>query len=327
MPSEPSNLRVRTWRRLQHLGAVAIKQAVYVLPDSPGAREDFQWLKTEIESAGGQASVFAADSIDSWSDDSLIQEFRASRQRAYAEIAAEVEVVLRRVASRRKTTTWRTATARVVDAFRERVAGIDRVDFFGSAGRDRVVTLVEQLAADETRTAGPSARDTSAGTSQKTPRAALWVTRPRPGVDRMASAWLIRRFIDSKARFAFASDPAAAPDAAIPFDMFGVEFSHHGEHCTFETLCERFGIVDSGVKKIAAIVHDLDLKDGRFGASEAPTIGQLVDGLQLSTGEDDELLERGVTLFDALHRSLEHSLRSKDTLPARPRGRGAAKKR
>ena len=78
VPSEPSNLRVRTWRRLQQLGAIAVKQAVYVLPDSPGAREDFQWLKTEIESAGGQASVFAADSVDAWSDDALIREFRAA---------------------------------------------------------------------------------------------------------------------------------------------------------------------------------------------------------------------------------------------------------
>jgi hypothetical protein len=309
------------------LGAIAVKQAVYVLPDSPGAREDFQWLKTEIESAGGQASVFAADSVDAWSDDGLIREFRVVRQRAYGELAAEVEGVVRLAGSRRRASARSAASPRVVEGFRERVAAIDRVDFFGSAGRDRVVSLIEQLANKESRTAEPSTKGESDHSSRKAPRAALWVTRPRPGVDRMASAWLIRRFIDARARFAFVPDPAGAPAGAIPFDMFGVEFSHRGEHCTFETLSEHFAIRDAAVARIAAIVHDLDLKDSRFGPGEAPTIGLLVDGLQLATGEDDELLGRGMVLFDALHRSLEHTLRSKGAQPGGRRSRTAAKKR
>ena len=327
VPSEPSNLRVRTWRRLQQLGAVAVKQAVYVLPDSPGAREDFQWLKTEIESAGGQASVFAADSVDAWSDDALTREFRAARQRAYSELASEVERLLRRATSRRRASPRTAATPRLIEAFRERVAAIDRVDFFGSAGRDRVVTLIEQLVNRKARTAGQSTVADSAHSPRKVPRAALWVTRPRPGVDRMASAWLIRRFIDPKARFGFVPDPAVAPAGAIPFDMFGVEFSHQGEHCTFETLSEHFGIRDAAATRIAAIVHDLDLKDSRFGPGEAPTIGLLVDGLQLASGEDDELLGRGMVLFDALHRSLEHGLRSKRAHSGARRTRAVAKKR
>jgi hypothetical protein len=306
------------------LGAVAVKQSVYVLPDSPDAREDFQWLKTEIESAGGQASVFAADSVDSWSDDALIREFRLSRQRAYAEVAAEVERVLRRPSSRRKSSSHSTVPPRLLEGFRARVAAIDRVDFFGSAGRDRAVTLIEQLASQQTRAGRHSSVVEPAGNPGRKPRAALWVTRPRPGVDRMASAWLIRRFIDADARFAFVPEAAAAPVKAIPFDMFGVEFGHQGEHCAFETLCEHFGIHDPAVTRMAAIVHDLDLKDSRFEPSEAPTIGLLVVGLQLGTDEDSELLGRGMTLFDALHRSLAHVHRPK----ARPRpGRTAAKKR
>jgi hypothetical protein len=308
------------------LGAIAVKQAVYVLPESPAARGDFQWLKTEIESAGGQASVFAADSVDSWSDDAIIREFRLSRQRAYGELAAEVERVLRRPGSRRRSSSRNAAPPRLLEGFRERVAAIDRVDFFGSAGRDRVVTLIEQLASQRAQSGRHLSKVEPARNPKKPPRGALWVTRPRPGVDRMSSAWLIRRFIDAGARFTFVPDPAAAPVHAIPFDMFGVEFSHHGEHCTFETLCDHFGIRDGAVTRMAEIVHDLDLKDSRFEPSEAPTIGLLIDGLQLGTDKDDELLGRGMMLFDALHRSLEHDLRAKRVRSA-GRRRTAAKKR
>ena len=131
----------------------------------------------------------------------------------------------------------------------------------------------------------------------------------------MASAWLIRRFIDPEARFAFAPDRGTLPTGdPVPFDMFGVEFSHQGEGCTFETLCTVFGIQDPAVARIAAIVHDLDLKDGRFGAADAPTVGSVIDGLQLAHRDDDELLERGMTLFESLYRAFGESARA-----ARPR--------
>jgi hypothetical protein len=326
VPSQPSNVRVRTWRRLQQLGAIAVKQAVYVLPDSPESREDFQWLKSEIESAGGEASVFAAESLDTWSDDGLIQEFRAARQRAYAELAAEIEATVRPSRSRRKPSA-RNTPPRVLEAFRERMASIDRVDFFGSPGRDRVITLIEQVSARGNNPRRSSDSEESDQYSQTAPRGALWVTRPRPAVDRMASAWLIRRFIDPKARFAFAADAGAVPARAIPFDMFGVELSHHGEQCTFETLCERFGIVDATVARIGAIVHDLDLKDNRFAASDAPTVGLLVEGLQLSGVDDDELLDRGLVLFDALYRSFERAVRNTQGRPSRGSGRPTASKK
>jgi hypothetical protein len=140
------------------------------------------------------------------------------------------------------------------------------------------------------------------------------LTRPRPGVDRMASAWLIRRFIDPRARFGFAKDRAAVSKDAIPFDMFGVEFSHHGEGCTFETLCEVFGIRDAAVTRLAEIVHDLDLKDARFGAAESATVAAVIEGLQLAHADDEALLAQGIVLFDALYRATERTMR-----PAGPR--------
>jgi hypothetical protein len=312
LPSSPSNLRVRTWRRLQQLGAIPIKHAVYALPDTAGAREDFEWLKTEVTAAGGDASVFAADNIDAWSDDGLIAEFRRSRQEAYTVLARDIEKVLKRAASNRRPSGTRApAIRRLMEVFRERLTGIEQIDFFGSAGRDRIVTLLTRL---EEHTSDKDVRTTvrrdTGPTDAEGYQGRLWITRPRPGVDRMASAWLICRFIDPQARFGFAADRDAVPEDGLPFDMFGVEFSHQGEGCTFETLCGFFKIQEPAVAQIAAIVHDLDLKDNRFGAPEAVTVGHVIDGLQFAHADDDTLLSQGMVLFDALYRSFEHAARA-----------------
>lgn len=324
LPSNPSNLRVRTWRRLQQLGAIPIKQAVYVLPDTPSAREDFEWLKTEVKAAGGDASVFSADNVDSWSDDALIEEFRRSRQEAYASLARDVEKVLKRTSgARRRRGTRAPAIRRLSEVLRERLTAIGGVDFFGSAGRDRVTTLLKQLEerASETRLPTVSSKPASPADAN-TYHGRLWVTRPRPGVDRMASAWLIRRFIDPQARFGFAADRAAVLEDAIPFDMFGVDFSHQGEGCTFETLCAVFGIQEPAVARVATVVHDLDLKDGRFGAPEGATVGTLIEGFQLAHVDDESLLAQGMALFEALYRAFEQSARSAGPRPvARPQKR------
>jgi hypothetical protein len=312
LPSNPSNLRVRTWRRLQQLGAIPIKQAVYVLPDTPSAREDFEWLKTEVKATGGDASVFAADHVDAWSDDALVEEFRRSRQDAYAGLAEDVKKALKRASGARRSRGARApAVRRLIDIFRERLTAIEGVDFFGSAGRDRVVTLLAQLEGRASNTSGSKTLPASAGSGDATSyHERLWITRPRPGVDRMSSAWLIRRFIDPQARFGFAADRHDVPEDGVPFDMFGVDFSHQGEGCTFETLCVVFDISEPAIARIAAIVHDLDLKDERFGAPEAATVGAMVEGLQLAYVDDDALLAHGMTIFDSLYRSFEQGARS-----------------
>lgn len=327
LPASPSNLRVRTWRRLQQVGAVPLKQAVYALPDTPSAREDLEWLKAEVTAAGGEASVFAATTVDGWSDDALVAEFRRVRQHAYLELASEIEEVIRRgEAARRPRGGRRPALARLADGFRARLAALEQVDFFGSAGRDRVVSLLARLD-EQARPPRPSAAGPASGRLERAAfRGRLWVTRPRPGVDRMSSAWLIRQFIDASARFGFAPDRDSLPDRdAIPFDMFGVDFSHQGDDCTFETLCRVFGIDDPAVSRIAGIVHDLDLKDGRFGLPDTGTVGTLIDGLQLATTEDLQLLERGMTLFESLYLAFAGAIRLKGprevtaTPPARSR--------
>jgi hypothetical protein len=310
LPAQPSNLRVRTWRRLQQLGAIPIKQAVYVLPDRTGCREDFEWLKTEVDGAGGEATVFAADHIETEADAALIEEFLRTRQTAYAALARDIEQTLKR-AGTPKRSARAPALRRLLEIFRERFTALERIDFFGSAGADRVKTLLKQLEdrASDARPA-PSSSSLPAAVDATMFQQRLWVTRPRPGVDRMASAWLIQRFIDPKARFAFAADRDAVPSGAVPFDMFGVEFSHRVERCTFETLCEVFALDGAALARIGAIVHDLDLKDDRFGAPECATVGSLIEGLQLSHADDHALLAQGVTMFDSLYRSFDRSARS-----------------
>ncbi len=310
LPSKTSNLRVRTWRRLQQLGAIQVKQAVYVRPDTQGAREDFEWLKTEIQGAGGDATVFAAQSVDGWSDDALVEEFKRARHAAYALLARDIERVLGRLAAKRSPGGRVPAGRRLVAVFRERLTAIEQVDFFGSAGQERVATMLKQL---EDKTSEGRISMPEQGVQKRDARSfagRLWVTRPRPGVDRMASAWLIRRFVDPRARFAFADDRDVLPRRAVAFDMFGADFSHHGDDCTIETLCSVFGITDPAVARVAAIVHDLDLKDGRFGAPEATTVGMLIEGLQLSITSDRVLLAHGMSLFESLYRAFERFART-----------------
>jgi hypothetical protein len=329
LPSSPSNLRVRTWRRLQQLGAVPIKQAVYALPDNPNTREDFEWLKTEVKASGGDANVFAADTVDAWSDDELVEEFRRSRQELYAGLARDIEKVLKHVSKAPRPRGSRAPAARrLADGFRERLTAIEGIDFFGSAGRDRVTRLLKELE-ERTPDAGrPAASSGAEGPADLAKyRRRLWITRPRPGVDRMASAWLIRRFIDPEARFGFATDRDAVSQDAIAFDMFGVEFSHQGDGCTFETLCRVFGIQDAAVGRIACVVHDLDLKDERFGAPEASAIGLVIEGLRLVQTDDQELLAAGMTLFEALYRGFAQTGRVSGPRPLARRRRSGTSRR
>lgn len=308
LPATPSNLRVKTWRRLQELGALPVKQSVYVLPDSAEAREDFEWLRVEIEGSGGEAVLFAAEHLGAEAEAALVEEFRRARQAAYSELAADLQRVRPKSGGRDP------VGLKELARYRDRFHAIERLDFFGSAGRDRVASLLAAL--EPRRHDAPRSAASKHGAESFHGR--LWVTRPRPGVDRMGSAWLIRRFIDTAARFDFVTDARNAGDAALPFDMYGVGFGHEGDRCTFETLVARFDVRDAAVARLAEVVHDLDLKDDKFGAAEAATMGAAIDGLQLSCVDDHQLLDQGIILFEAMYRSFAQRARA-------PRPRAAAR--
>jgi hypothetical protein len=291
-----------------------LKQTAYVLPDSPESREDFEWLRVEIEGSGGEAVILSAEHLGAEAEAALVEDFRRHRQAAYAELAAELQRLNPKSGAQR-----RPLPARDLARYRERFNAIERIDFFGSVGRDRVVTLLSALESSRGRNGGETiSSQTDAG---KGYQGRLWVTRPRPGVDRMASAWLIKRFIDTTATFDFLTDAKNAPSNALAFDMYGVGFGHEGDRCTFETLMSRFRIKDAAVARLAEVVHDLDLKDGKFGALEAGTLGAAIDGLQMSCIDDHKLLEQGMILFEAMYRSFGQQVDS-----ARPRSVARAKR-
>ena len=299
LPAKRAHARVQAWRRLQRVGAVSVRNSAYVLPQSAESREDFEWIKNEVVASGGEAMVLAARAPDRAAHDELVDAFRAARAKDFEQLAGEASKLLKKAANRdaggRRQVTQR------VRRLRERFEEAIRVDFFDAPGRDQVAALLARLDQSTGRTRPMT---TIAAKHENTTdyRGRRWLTRPRPGVDRMSSAWLIRRFIDPDASFTF-GEPGKAADA-IPFDTYEAEFGHHGTHCTFETLCQRFAIDDSAVLHIGRIVHDLDLKESRYKEPDAETVGRLVEGLRRAHHEDAALLRAGMDLFEALYQSV-----------------------
>lgn len=303
LPTRPASARIKTWRRLQQLGSLAIKNSVHVLPNTPQAREDFEWLKAEIIAAKGQASLMIAEALSPEEDAEMRAQFLEQRGAAYDAVRAEVEAVQRSLKTR-PAGAKRPAAERALRAGRDGLARLDAMELVPAEARAKLVSAIDRLDArlapePERPIMAPATtakRDTTPGRT--------WVTRPRPGVDRMASAWLIRRFIDPQARFAFADQPPSGDRKRVAFDMFGVEFGHHGERCSFEVLCDHYDIDDAGVRHLARIVHDVDLKDERYGPPEAPIVSRMVEGLRATYSDDAELLTHGMAMFAALYESV-----------------------
>ena len=299
LPSKPSNLRVKTWRRLQSVGAVLIKNSVYVLPNTRETVEDLHWIRGEILARGGEATVFAADAIDDLSTDEIKEAFTAARQSDWEELLARATALQESLDGTSPPS--RAEIARELDTLRNRAAQIDKIDYFQAPGREAVLRAIEGTAQRlEPESASPPTERPTYSPQDFVGR--RWLTRPRPGVDRMASAWLIVRFVDADAEFLFADSIPGGEDV-VPFDMFGVEFGHHGDRCTFETLLALFGLDDPALARIARIVHDLDLRSESTTDTETTTIGRLIYGLREAVAEDETLLDRGIVVFEALYRS------------------------
>jgi hypothetical protein len=322
LPPKPTNLRVRIWRKLQKLGAVAIKNSVYVLPATGKAHEDFQWLKQEIESAGGEAAVFTAGSVEGAADKEIIAAFRKTRDEEFAAITAGFDGLtgaIREQARGKHLSAGRlsaqeTEIARL-HAELERIAAND---FFGAPGRAAAFSAYERCQKAIRTAQGPTAKAAVSHTKYGTLDVAKfqgqrWVTRRNLHIDRLASAWLIKQFIDKRPRFYFVADGETV-EGAIPFDMFGAEFTHHGEDCTFETMLKQFGLAEStGLREIAEIVHDIDLKDDKFHRLEAAGLNAIVDGLSKVLRDDRKLLQQTSIVFDGLYALLNEESQKKTT--------------
>jgi hypothetical protein len=289
LPRNRASQRVKVWRKLQRYGAVPLGNSGYLLPHSPTNQERLEWLATAIRKYAGEASVVTVQSIDNLSTPQLIGRFREARAREYLELIRELQKISSIPAQKRPFSR--------ISRLRARFRQIAEVDFFHSPLKKRVEDLLARA-------------DTSPTREEGAPKVApheyvgrIWVTRPRPGIDRSASAWLIRRFIDKKARFSFAPEDQV-PREAVPFDMFHSGFGHCGEDCTFETIQKTFRIRDKKVAVIGQIIHDADLLDEKFGRKEGFGVEVILDGWAKQGIPDRELLERGIQLIEALYRSV-----------------------
>lgn len=301
IPPKPNYFRVKIWRRLQQLGAVAIKNSVYALPRSAEAQESLQWMLREIVEGGGDASLVEARFIDGLSDEHVEALFHAARDADYAQVAEDTRALMERLPPRRAPDDeLRAELGAGLARLQRRLAEITEIDFFGAPGRETAEALVAKL---EARLCSPKeAASPDAGNRPHAVRGATWVTRKGIHVDRMASGWLIRRFIDPEARFKFVVPKGHHPEPGeLRFDMFEAEYTHEGDRCTFEILIEKFGLRDPALRPLAEMVHDIDLKDGKFGRPETAGFEHLVAGIALAHREDEARLGRAAAVLDDLY--------------------------
>jgi hypothetical protein len=291
IPPKPDYLRVKIGRRLQKVGAVAVKNSVYVLPDRAESLEDFQWVRAEVIDGGGDASICRAVFVDGLTNEQIEHLFRAARDAEYTEIAE---------AARDAVNEGESAEVQLA-RLRKRFSAVKAIDFCDAPGRSMAEDALRALANDVDPPKATIAA-TSAAATKTEYRGRVWVTRSGVFVDRIASAWLIRRFIDRDARFKFVADAKTRRQAnELRFDMFEGEFTHVGDRCTFETLLERFALTDPALQAIGEIVHDIDLKDEKFGREDAAGIERVLSGIAAANADDDARLARGEQLFDELY--------------------------
>lgn len=297
IPSRPLYLRAKMRQRLADIGAVAVKNAVYLLPHGADALEDLQWIAQEIEAGGGDAHLFEGDFVEGVANEAAVAQFREARNADYDAVAADANAAMKAARSAAAVAELASSHLRL----HRRLEEIRRIDFFDAEHR---ATAEEAVAAIEKRLAKDRKEDTRMLKANPELRGKTWVTRPGVKIDRMASAWFIRRFVDPKARFRFADPSAPKKEGEFRFDMVGGDFTHQQDRCTFEVLVGRVGLPDKGVRAIAEIVHDLDLKDGKFGRAEAAGVRVMLDGLMARIDSDEERIERALTIFDDLHEAL-----------------------
>ncbi len=309
VPAHPVSGRMKIWRKLARAGAVQLKGAVYILPGSDEHRELFQWIIGEVKSLGGDGSFVRTPGIETLSDLEVRRLFNEQRDIEYRELDKDIDALERSIQGPRKAAGAAPGSSEAAGlvSLRKTFEDIRSRDFFGAPlGKETGKRL--QALETELKERGDARPGISAQIGRKAPKAyrkKVWVTRKRPFIDRMASAWLIRRFIDPAASFRFIDEKSAPslPSGQIAFDMQGGEFTHHGDLCTFEVLVRSFGIKDRAVRKIAEIVHDLDLKDDKYGSSSAGGIEEVLSGIRKTAKDDTVMLEQGMEVFEMLYRS------------------------
>jgi hypothetical protein len=300
LPPKPIYLRAKIGNRLARVGGVALKNSVYVLPDRDDCLEDFQWIAEEAVAGGGSAFVWRADLLSGITDRALQDRFENQITEGYESLKADIASALDDV--RKRAGKDEDTSNGLLLRFKKRLQELTRIDFFSTPAGKEAETMLHALES-KLRHTNRNDKKKSVRVDRSDLVGRTWVTRPNPKVDRLASAWLIRRFIDPGARFRFVDPGEKRREGEIGFDLVGGEFTHEGDRCTFETLLQRTGISEPGLTDIAEIVHDIDLKDGKFGRPDALGVQQLIQGLCQAHPRDEARLAQGLVLFDNLHAS------------------------
>lgn len=295
LPTKRGSARVGIWRQLKKSGALPFKTSAYLLPNRSDLKEKFQWLAQQVRDAGGEATLAHVSEVEGLSREEILKQFNDARTGDYDALIAPLNDFISRQRKKPNET-----FLPELEKLRRQIEEVRRIDFFACPRAQDVTMLLERAASL------PAKKQSGKAPAMLSPRrfsGKTWLTRPRPEIDRVGSAWLIRRFIDAKAQFVFAADVAEHP-SAIPYDMMGVEFTHHGEDCTFETLLKRFDLSDKALRKLGEMIHDADLEDGKFQTIEAIGIDRVFKGWGRLGLSDDEILTRGFQCFDALYEFL-----------------------
>ncbi|MEN6484542.1 MAG: chromate resistance protein ChrB domain-containing protein [Syntrophobacteraceae bacterium] len=312
IPPKPNALRVKIWRRLQHVGAVAVKQSVYAMPFSEQSREDLSWILKEIVEGGGDGSISEARFLEGLTDAQVIDLFRNARKSDYEKIIREGKQLLGNWPSREDSPPDPAARNRThVYKLRQRLSEVSAIDFFQAPERETAETVLKELASRMSHQP-PVACTATEGLDNLEGK--TWVTRKNVFVDRIACGWLVRRFVDEKAAFRFVQSRQYVPEPdEVRFDMFEGEFTHEGDRCTFEVMLRHMRLPDPALARMAEVIHDIDLKDSRYNRAEAAGFRALLAGMVASHPEDEERMEEGLRLFENLfayfqeHKEEQHS--------------------
>jgi len=300
LPGTRASERVKVWRRLKKFGALQLKTSAYVLPDEPTHYERFQWLGKEVVDMGGEATLARVAELEGMPRAAVVALFNNARSKDYDEVAETLAVLIKDQKARKANPD---AFVNQLQKLKGRFQEIQAIDYFQCSRGEDVQMFFQKAAALES----PTKKSATAKRLQIADyKGKLWLTRPRPEIDRVGSAWLIRKIIDSEAKFTFAESPTAQP-AAIPYDMLDVEFSHHGDCCTFETLIDRFGIRDRAVRLLAELIHDADLEDDKFHRVEGFGVERVFKGWAKQGLTDQEILAKGFECFDGLYAEFKRS--------------------
>jgi hypothetical protein len=306
IPPKPDYFRVKIWRKLQKIGAVAVKQSVYVLPDTEQAFEDLHWVVKEIDGGGGTASLSRAVFLEGLTDTQIQEIFIAARESDYTAIAEEAEALFSQASHAISLNDIAVVTQLQKDLNRlmRRYDEIVSLDFFHAPGQAHARDILDQC-----RQCFISEKDTPVTVNRDGLIGKVWVTRENLFVDRVCCVWLIKRFIDAQAEFKFVADEQYSPlKGEIRFDMFDAEFTHQGDKCSFEVLIASVGLCKPGLSILAEIVHDIDLKDNKFSRPETAGIQALFFGALKECENDQQRICQAMSILDGLYVYLKESV-------------------